>query len=209
LFKTQVVAAPYGGAMNDLVGRAAQPLLAVLRGISSEQLGAATPCREYDVRALISHLLEWGPMLVGAGDKREVGPVPVGTRADGRSASSRAAAGWRAALEAQTADLVAAWSRPEAWQGTAPMGGPLPAPTVGGMALGELVVHGWDLARATGQDAAWPDDVVAFAYDVAQEFAEQGRQMGSYGPAVPVAADASIMDRLLGVTGRDPQWTFR
>jgi len=198
LFKTGAVAPPYGGAMNDLVGRAAQPLLAVLRGITPEQLTAPTPCREYDVRALISHLLQWGPMLVGAGYKREVGPV----RDD-------AGDGWRAALEAQTADLVEAWSRPEAWQGTAPMGGPLPAPTVGGMALGELVVHGWDLARATGQDATWPDDAVAFAYEVAEQTAEQGRQMGAYGPPVAVAADASIMDRLLGVTGRDPQWTLK
>jgi uncharacterized protein (TIGR03086 family) len=89
------------------------------------------------------------------------------------------------------------------------MGGPVLAPTVGGMVLGELVVHGWDLARATGQDATWPEDAVAFAYDVAEQTAGKGRQMGIYGPPVPIAAEASIMDRLLAVTGRDPQWTVR
>jgi uncharacterized protein (TIGR03086 family) len=80
---------------------------------------------------------------------------------------------------------------------------------VGGLVLGELVVHGWDLARATGQSVSWPEEVVTRAYAAAQQTAEQGRAMSVYGPAVPVPAQASTMDRLLGLTGRDPQWTVR
>ena len=85
----------------------------------------------------------------------------------------------------------------------------MPAPIVGGLVLGELVVHGWDLARATGQRVCWPDDVVSRASAAAVETAEQGRAMGVYGPEITVAAEASTMDRLLAVTGRDPQWTVR
>jgi uncharacterized protein (TIGR03086 family) len=198
LFKTAVPARSYGRAMNALMERAATPTLAVLRGIATEQLDAPTPCRDFTVRALISHLLQWGPMLVAAGHKQIGGP-----------ASEEVGDGWLLSLEAQTADLVAAWSRPEAWQGSSPMGGPsMPAPTVGGLVLGELVVHGWDLARATGQSVSWPDDVVTRAYAAAEETAEQGRAMGMYGPAIALPAESSTMDRLLGVTGRDPQWTI-
>ena len=185
--------------MNALMERAATPTLAVLRGIATEQLDAPTPCRDFTVRALISHLLQWGPMLVAAGHKRSAGPASDDTGDD-----------WLPSLEAHTADLVAAWSAPDAWQGSTPMGGPtMPAPTVGGLVLGELVVHGWDLARATGQSASWPEEVVTRAYAAAEETAEQGRAMGVYGPAVPVPARASTMDRLLGLTGRDPQWTVK
>jgi uncharacterized protein (TIGR03086 family) len=176
--------------------QAAGPAVAIYRGVAPDQLTAATPCPEYDVRALISHLLQWGPMLVGAGRRETVGPVP-----------DRAGDGWLAVLEAQTADLVDAWSSPKAWQGTAPMGGPIAAPIVGGLALGELVLHGWDLARATDQIASWPDDVLACAYDAAAATAEQGRSTGAYGPPVAVPPGASTMDRLLGLTGRVPQWT--
>ena len=185
--------------MNALMEQAATPTLTVLRGIAKEQLDAPTPCREFTVRALISHLLQWGPMLVAAGHKQVAGP-----------SQEEVGDGWLPVLEAQTADLVAAWSPDQAWRGSTPMGGPpMPAPTVGGLVLGELVVHGWDLARATGQDVSWPDEVVTRAYAAAKETAEQGRAMGMYGPAVAVPAESSTMDRLLGVTGRDPQWMVR
>jgi uncharacterized protein (TIGR03086 family) len=169
--------------------------LTVARQITPDRLTAATPCPEYDVRGLIGHLLQWGPMLVAAGHKRAAGP-----------ADDSSGAAWMAAFEAHTADLVAAWSPAQAWQGEAPMGAPMPAPLVGGLVLGEVIVHGWDLARATGQSAHWPEDAVRSAYEAAAATAEQGRAMGAYGPEITVPAGASTMDRLLAVTGRDPQW---
>jgi uncharacterized protein (TIGR03086 family) len=86
------------------------------------------------------------------------------------------------------------------------MGGPtdLPAALVGGMVVAELVVHGWDLARATGRQPAWDDDLLAYLYDEVAKTAEQGREMGVYGPEVAVPASASLLDRTLALTGRDP-----
>jgi uncharacterized protein (TIGR03086 family) len=75
------------------------------------------------------------------------------------------------------------------------------------MVLGEFVVHGWDLARATGHDVTWDDTVLEFALEWLVQTAEQGRAMGVYGAAVPVPENAPVLDRLLGLTGRDPQWT--
>jgi uncharacterized protein (TIGR03086 family) len=77
---------------------------------------------------------------------------------------------------------------------------------IGGMVLGEFVVHGWDLARATGHEAGWDDTVLEFALDWLGPTAEQGRAMAVYGPAVPVPTSAPALDRVLGLTGRDPRW---
>jgi uncharacterized protein (TIGR03086 family) len=95
----------------------------------------------------------------------------------------RARSAWAARLEAQTDRVVASWSDPGAWDGMTRMGSPMemPAATSGGMVLGELVVHGWDLARATGKHPRWSDEVLEFTYDMAAKTAEQGREMGATG----------------------------
>jgi len=76
------------------------------------------------------------------------------------------------------------------------------------VALNEVLVHGWDVAVATGQPYR-PDDASAhaclrFAHDFAAASPE-GRN-SIYGPVVPVPDDAPVFDRLLGLTGRDPSW---
>jgi uncharacterized protein (TIGR03086 family) len=68
-------------------------------------------------------------------------------------------------------------------------------------------VHSWDLARATGQDVAWPEHLLDFLRAEVDRSGEQARSMGLYGPVVPVSPDASTLDRLIGLTGRDPAWT--
>jgi uncharacterized protein (TIGR03086 family) len=74
--------------------------------------------------------------------------------------------------------------------------------------LNEVLVHGWDLAVATGQeyrpDQAGAQRCLAFAIDF-EKGAPEARN-GIYGPVVPVSAGAPAFDRLLGQTGRDPGW---
>ncbi|MFD1932147.1 MULTISPECIES: TIGR03086 family metal-binding protein [Nonomuraea] len=189
---------------EELMARAAAPLMEIVRGIEPDQLDARTPCAEYDVRKLVNHLLFWGPSLEGAG-RGEIVPPPAGAETD----VDLTAGDWTAALEANVERVVAAWSRAAAWEGTTHMGGPteLPASLVGGMIMGELIVHGWDLARATGQSLTWDDDLMDYVHDEVGKNAEQGRAMGVYGPAVAVDDAAPVLDRVLGLTGRDPAWT--
>lgn len=67
------------------------------------------------------------------------------------------------------------------------------------------LVHTWDLATATGQDRRLdPELVEACIALFLPEMPERGRQAGIVGPAVPVGADASPQDRLLGAMGRHP-----
>jgi uncharacterized protein (TIGR03086 family) len=189
---------------HSLVEPAAAPLAAIIATLPAERLDAPTPCREYDVRGLLNHLLFWGPSLVAAADKKLVAPP-----ADSENGVDLIGANGTGGVAAHLDDLVAAWRRPDAWTGTAHVGGPtpLPAPMVGGMVLGELVVHGWDLARAVGRDVHWEPDVLDLLYAEVARTAEQGRAMRVYGDPVPVPDDAPMLARVLGLTGRDPDWT--
>jgi uncharacterized protein (TIGR03086 family) len=115
---------------------------------------------------------------------------------------------WRTRIPVQLDDLGAAWRVPSAWEGTAVAGGvEMPAPAMAVVALDELVIHGWDLAVATGQpyapDGASVQACVGFASSVGESAEERA---GLYGPRVPVPDDAPAFDRLLGLTGRDPGW---
>lgn len=125
-------------------------------------------------------------------------PEPVTARAD-----------WRGAFAAETAALVDAWAAPGAEDGTTGMRD-LPAKVVGRMVLGDLVIHAWDLARATGQDYTPDPAVVDDLLAVFAQLAPTGRRTGAFGEEHPLpggGAGASAWDRLLALTGRDPGWT--
>lgn len=187
---------------HHLVALAAAPTVTTARAITVDQLDAPTPCSAYDVRKLLSHLLYWGPSLEAAAKDVAVAP-PTANEQDLDLPS-----GWAGALEAQFNRIVAAWGEPQAWEGLTRLGGPdpVPAPLIGGMVLTEFVVHGWDLARATGRRPRWDDRVLDIVHREVGQTAEQGREMGVYGPRIPVPDTAPVLDRILGLTGRDPGW---
>ncbi|MQA78074.1 MAG: TIGR03086 family protein [Streptosporangiales bacterium] len=185
---------------NQLIGRACAPVVEIVRAIGPDKLDAQTPCAEYDVRGLVNHLLFFGPSLEGAGRKAPT-PPPAENESD---VDLTKADDWAGDLVAQLERTAAAWSAPEAWEGTTSMVGPtpMPAPMIGGMVVGELVLHGWDLAQATDQRPVWDDDVLAFVHGELENTAQMGRKMGAYGPEVPVPADAPLLHRILGLAGR-------
>lgn len=86
----------------------------------------------------------------------------------------------------------------------------MPAEQMGVVAFDELVLHGWDLARATGQsfscDSASTAAVLAFTKASAQPEEADNRE-GLFGPVVDVPEDAPALDRALGFAGPDPTWT--
>lgn len=188
----------------ELLAGAAAALADITADIKPDQLTAPTPCAEYDVRALLNHLLFWGPSLEAAGRKESVPPP-----AAGESEVDLVADDFAAALRAHLDRVATTWRTPAAWTGVARMGGPteLPAEVIGRMLTTELLVHGWDLARATGQRPAWDADLIDAVHAEVTANAAQGREMGVYGPAVPVPTTASTLDRALAMTGRDPAWT--
>ena len=187
--------------------RAASDLAAgPLRAVTADQLTAATPCGDYDVRALVDHLA-WAAVLSQRAATRvplehdwsSLTPAPF---LDGVPVER-----WAAAVPAELDTAADAWADPAAWEGETLMGTtPMPAEVVGPLMLAEFVLHGWDLAQAVGAPYEVPAELGAATLAAVQPVAQMGRDGGWYGPEVPVPADAPAFDRALGLTGRDPAW---
>ncbi|WP_369171463.1 TIGR03086 family metal-binding protein [Streptomyces sp. R28] len=185
--------------IGELLAMARERAVPVVLGIPEEALAAPTPCAEYDVKALVNHLFQVIVQFqrLAVKEASDFGETPD------RVAESPE---WRERLVGEADRLVAAWSAPGAEEGRTG-GMDMPARLVGSMALLDLTVHVWDLARATGQDCPGVDAaVVAELAGAVDELAPTARKMGVFGEAAPEPEGASAFERLLARTGRDPYW---
>lgn len=182
---------------------AADAITALLPGVADDDLDARTPCPEYAVRDLLFHLIGLSVAFRDAA-RKALGPTtgkPPGTVATDLPEQ------WRTILPARLTDLAEAWRDPAAWQGTTQAGGvDLPGAAAGQVALNELTVHGWDLARATGQPYQPAEESLRGSYDLMLPTAASG---GMFGPPVAVPDEAPPLDRVVGLSGRDPAWPAR
>ncbi len=184
------------------LGAAAERVARLAEGIADERLGDPTPCPEYTVGTLLAHVAGLSVAFRDAASKH-FGPT---TDTPPGSSLPVLADDWRTALPKAVDELAAAWREPDAWEGDTRAGGiDLPAAVMGRIALDELLIHGWDLARSTGQ-----------AYEVSEEELRVSEALltptddasgeGFFGPIVPVPADAPLLDHVIGLSGRHPDW---
>ena len=163
-----------------------------------------TPCEGRTVGQLVQHLVGLTQAFRAAADK-DFGPL-TDTSPDGDGWPD-AEPGWREALGEHVPRLVAAWREPAAWEGMTRAGGvDLPGEVGGLVALDEIVLHGWDLARATGQSYDC-DDATAGACMAFVGGFDEGGTPGLFGPSVDAGAGASAFEQVLARSGRDPQWS--
>jgi uncharacterized protein (TIGR03086 family) len=181
------------------LGPQADVLKRVVAGVRDDQLTAPTPCEDTSVAALLDHVVGLTYAFRQTAEKQPgVGAAPD---------AGHLTADWRTVIPAQLDALVAAWRRPEAWEGTAVAAGvEMPAPVMATVAVDEVLVHGWDIAVATGQEFSADPASVEAAMGFVSQVAAGPPQPGLFGPPVPVPDDAPALDRLLGLTGRDPSW---
>lgn len=181
---------------------AADAAVAVTRRVTPDQYGLPTPCPEWDVRGLANHLTHWSAVISESRARKE---PPTGD--EDENTDYTAGRDWSAFFAERVERAVAAWGEPGAWDGEITLvSSPMPAQTIGTMLFAELVMHGWDLAAATGQDFTVPDEVAEGALRAIEGMAEMGRQWGAFGPEVVVPADASPLVKALALSGRDPEW---
>jgi uncharacterized protein (TIGR03086 family) len=169
----------------------------IVAGVRDDQLGLPTPCSEYDVEALRSHIVGWlqvfstaAQMVPYEGDaaKYRCGDDPVGefrTAADGLIAG----------IEQHGIDRQVSFA-----------GSEMPGRQMFDMALMEYLQHGWDLAVATGQPIPYTEREAAPALAAAEAtlLPQYRGDGGFFGHAVPVGDDASTVERLVAFLGRDP-----
>lgn len=185
-------------------GPATAAMAQVLAGIDDPALTGATPCPAYSVADLVDHVTGLTVAFTAAARKQPLGAR--GPSGDG----ARLQPGWRERTAADLDTLADAWRDPASHEGFT-MAGPIemPAKVAALVALDELVVHAWDLARATGQPYL-PDPAAVAAcmtWVAGFEVPAEVTDGGPFGPRVPVPTDAQPIDRLIGLTGRNPAWT--
>jgi uncharacterized protein (TIGR03086 family) len=169
--------------------RAAEGAAVRISAVEPAQRGAATPCSEWDVDALLEHMAGGPAYLLAALDQ----PVPAVTDV----------AAYRVAIAACSAALREPGALDRRCQSPAGFEWSV-AEATAGTAMDQLV-HTWDLAVATGGDRTLDAEVVdAVVAMFLPQMPEIGRSAGIVGPAVLIADDASAQDRLLAAMGRQP-----
>lgn len=178
--------------MLDQLHHATDWTAKTVAGVVPGQLAAPTPCAEWNVRALLDHLIG-GTWMFAAAIGGPAGDDPAAPDAER----------FRAGADA----LLTTLREPGALDRTAQLPiGPVPGAAMVGVAMLDVVVHGWDIARATGQDTAVPGPLAETVLGFATETV--GPDMrgpdGYFAEAVTVADRASSIDRLVAFLGRQP-----
>lgn len=177
----------------------------VLAAVDDDHLDRRTPCEKLSLRELVAHVGGLGVAFAAAArkDLGELTGVPPG------DSGYRLDADWRTRYPVNLAGLADGWRDPGAWEGMTQVGGvDLPAEVCGMVGLTEVVIHGWDVARATGQTLDVDDDVADALLAHMTAFTAGDPVEGLFGPALDVGEDATALDRALALSGRDPGWTL-
>jgi len=169
----------------------------VVARIPADRWQVPTPCPEWDVRGLVSHLVSGNLWAAELGTGRTI--EQVGDRLDGDVLGADPAAAYAASARAAS-DV---FHRPGALDAPCAVSyGPVPGSVYAGHRLIDVLIHGWDLATATGQDAAIDDDLVEACRQVAEPQIDMLRASGAFAEGRPAPPGASAQARLLAMLGR-------
>jgi len=178
--------------------RSLEATTAIVANVKAKQFDSSTPCSEFDVKALLNHMIGGNFMFVDVAQGKQVsrGEAPPDLVGADHVASYRG-----------SADAVSqAWNDPGVLGKTVHLPfGDFPGQVAIGIHLVETLVHGWDLAKATGQPTTLDPELTAFAWENVKDLADSFRGPGApFGLAVDVAAGAPATDRLVAWLGRTP-----
>jgi uncharacterized protein (TIGR03086 family) len=185
----------------DIFDRTASTTANVVAGIKPDQLDAASPCSEWNVRDVLNHLVGTvgfiGDRLAG----REVANFDPFAKAPDVIGTDP-----MAAFDEVIARCRSAWVQRDSLDGSTKLFGDNEAPVafVWQITVGDILLHGWDLARATGQNYPLPDDVAdTMCARFVGKMPDSARGH-AFGPAVTVPDDAPSLDQLVAYSGRQP-----
>ena len=182
----------------ELYEGAVQAMIPIMRGVQQGLLSAASSCTEWNLQQLVTHNLTvpdfFGGIIQGniTVDPRDVsGAIP----SEGAEAAFTVRSNKVLELLKAERDLSRVVETPF---GQMPLGHVIMLP------FSDVVIHKWDIAKATNQDTSIDSGLAEVCFGVLSQQIEQARQMGAFGPEVSVPISASIQNKLLGLTGRQP-----
>jgi uncharacterized protein (TIGR03086 family) len=161
---------------------------------------APTPDTEWDVRALVNHVLGenlWAPPLLDG-----LTIADVGDRFDGDQLGDEPARAW---ADAAASSIVAVGASGALDRTVHVSFGDIPGHVYVSQLVCDHLIHGWDLARAIGADGTLDTELVDFAFDFLVPQVDGWRSAGVFGPRIELAGDADRQSELLAITGRDPR----
>lgn len=172
--------------MLDLYERASEWTGTKVCGAASRLDGPST-CTGWDVRTLLNHMLETQRFFVGSarGESVSLSQDPPDVVGDDPSA----------AFDQACAETLRTFREPGVIDRTGP---------ALGIAFSDLLLHGWDLAASTGQDATMPDGLAEAAYAMVHGRFTEDQRKGVFEPEVAIDPTSSAQAKLLAYTGRDP-----
>lgn len=186
---------------------AARRLSDLVEHIGDDQLDAATPCGGRSVADVLDHVGGLVQAFAAAATK-DLGPM---TSTPPASGATRLSADWRTEIPDHARALARAWTDPAAWEGMTQVGGvTLPGEVAGRIALNEIVLHAWDLARGTGLPyRPDPRSLEACLSSLSAMYPPEDldARKGIFEPPVDVPEDAPLVDRVVAFSGRDPGWS--
>ena len=170
-----------------------------MAGVTEAQLNSGTPCTEWSVQSLINHALavqNFGTSVISKGtpDMAAMGEVKHALPSEG------AAAAFKSITDTTLAALKAANLEDTV---TTPFG-EMPGGNFIMIPIVDMVIHKWDLGKATGQNSDIDSALAELGIQVLTPGVAQGREGGFFGAEVSIPASASAQDRLLGLSGRTP-----
>ena len=176
----------------DLFRRSSEWAATVFSGVKADQHGDPTPCTDWDVAGLMDHLV---------GSNRFFAAAARGETPPGGGAGDDPAGAYRDSV----GEVMAAYAAPGVYEQIIQTpGGEMPGAALYAIAASEQLIHGWDLAKATGQDTTLDPELAAAFDAMIRPNIDGAVEGGFYGPAVAVPGDASAGDKLVALVGRQP-----
>lgn len=168
----------------------------LVSSVRDDQLDYPTPCSDWAVADLLAHVHQFATVFTH--NARKEPPRPPEDLVND----------WRQAIPDQLDELARAWREESAWKGRVSAGGvEMDAADNAVVGIEELTVHGWDLARATGQDLRVEDVTLTQVNRFFGLFADQvANGEGPFGPEADAPEGATRLERTVARTGRDPSW---
>ena len=187
--------------MGEWYVRAMESAARFVSGVRPGQWHDPTPCSEWDVRALLNHMTQenaWAAELFPGKTMAE-----VGDRLDGDVLDGDPIGAFNRSVEAATAAV----SVPGAMKAVCHLWfGDIPGSEYAKQLFGGMLIHGWDMAKASRQDAALDAALVELGLPIAEETMALAEGSGVFAPQVPVPDHAPPQTRMLAFMGRRADW---